>query len=484
MELYFSEQFSVDPDVVETYGAFDVSVVSDLPLFVDPFLLFNSEKPGYQALHEGILKYLIFLRDHANADLDPALIDSWYRFKEVKHNWMGYTLFGNQGAGLGKDFASALHGALGQIFRDFGQETITSGSHLEKLCLIRPGVGKDNISDFTTNLIKGFLLDYTQTFARRHLDEDDCDTFSVPRAVFNYDTESWATRDYLLPRLGGDFVLLTPIDLLTRDETWISHPDMIRKFERLPPAVPDGQLRAQINQYFKSQLGAAPKKKERDTAAHRTIEAFPQLIDVYIKLQEDNGDEAQSVSAEKVDDTRQVLVEQVRRAVEALEQQGGFYDKPRGSYAECLARAKWFKGYVENQDGYRLINRAGQPFSRESEVQIFFGLIWYRTDFDVNREVNNGRGPVDFKVSAGSIDKSLIEFKLGSNKSLKRNLEKQVTIYEAANRTRSSVKVIVYYTEQDEVRVKSILKDLGLGAEESIVVIDARADNKPSASKA
>ncbi len=397
---------------------------------------------------------------------------------------MGYTLFGNEGAGLGKDFAAALHGALGQIFRDFGQETITSSSHLEKLCLIRPGVGKDNISDFTTNLIKGYLLGYTQTFAREHLDEDDCDTFSVPRAAFNYNAETWATRDYCLPRLGGDFVLLTPIDMLTRDETWISHPDMIRKFERLPAAVPDDQLRGQINQYFKNQLGKDPKRKERDTAAHRTIEAFPQLIDFYIKLQEDNGDEAQSVSAEKVDDTRQILVEQVRKAVDALERQGEFYDKPRGSYTECLARAKWFKGYVENQDGYRLINRAGQPFSRESEVQIFFGLIWYKTDFDVNREVNNGRGPVDFKVSAGSIDKSLIEFKLGSNRSLKRNLEKQVAIYEAANRTRSSVKVIVYYTEQDEARVRSILKDLGLEREESIVLIDARADNKPSASKA
>lgn len=55
---------------------------------------------------------------------------------------------------------------------------------------------------------------------------------------------------------------------------------------------------------------------------------------------------------------------------------------------------------------------------------------------------------------------------------------------QAANRTRSSVKVIVYYTEQDEMRVKSILKDLGLGSEESIVLIDARADNKPSASEA
>lgn len=115
---------------------------------------------------------------------------------------------------------------------------------------------------------------------------------------------------------------------------------------------------------------------------------------------------------------------------------------------------------------------------------MFFGLIWYRTEFDVNREVNNGRGPVDFKVSAGSVDKTLIEFKLGSNTGLKRNLEKQVAIYEAANRTRSSVKVIVCYTERDEKRVRDILQSVGLGGEESIVLIDARGDNKPPASKA
>ena len=27
-----------------------------------------------------------------------------------------------------------------------------------------------------------------------------------------------------------------------------------------------------------------------------------------------------------------------------------------------------------------------------------YRLVWYATDFDVNREVNNGRGPVDFKI--------------------------------------------------------------------------------------
>jgi hypothetical protein len=484
MELYFSQHFDVDPDVLEDYGAFDISVVSDLPLFIDPFLLFNSQKAEYQQLHDDILKYLIFLRDHASDDLDPALIDSWYRFKEVKQNWLGYTLFGNQGAGLGKDFALALHGALGAIFADFGNETITSGSHLEKLCLIHPGVGKDNISDFAANLIKNYLLEYTQTFARGHMARADCDNFAVVRAAFNYKTESWETRRYYLPRLGRDFVLLTPTDMLTRDETWISHPDMMSKFAQLPEAVPNAQLRGQINLYFRKHLGYKPKAKERAEATLRTLEAFPQLIDYYIKLQEDNGDRARDISAEKVDVTRAILVEQVKRIIEVLDQGGEFYKKRIGTYSECLARAKWFKQYIENQDGYKLINRRGKPFSRESEVQLFFGLVWYRTEFDVNREVNNGRGPVDYKVSAGAIDKTLIEFKLGSNPSLKRNLEKQVAIYEKANHTRSSVKVIVYYTEKDEKRVKAILKALKLEQEESILLIDARSDNKPSASKA
>ena len=57
------------------------------------------------------------------------------------------------------------------------------------------------------------------------------------------------------------------------------------------------------------------------------------------------------------------------------------------------------------------------------------------TEYDVNREVNNGRGPVDFKVSKGSKDTTLVEFKLASNTKLKKNLENQVEIYKKANCT-------------------------------------------------
>ena len=56
--LYFSDHFGVHRKIVEQYGAFDISLVADLPLFVDPFLLFASAKPEYRKLHDGIIDYL------------------------------------------------------------------------------------------------------------------------------------------------------------------------------------------------------------------------------------------------------------------------------------------------------------------------------------------------------------------------------------------------------------------------------------------
>lgn len=485
MDLYFSNHFDVDPVLLKEYGALDISVVSDLPLFVDPFLLFNSENEGYQKLHEEILRYLRFLRDEAGGNgLDPATIEDLYCFEEVKQNWFGFTLLGNGGHGLGTDFAHALHEALGSIVADFGKETITEGSHLEKLCLIKPGIGKDSISDFTTNLIKGYLCDYTAAFAREHLADDRCDEFNVDRAYFNYETKTWAAKTYRLPRLKDDYVLLTPMDILRREDTWINHGDMVARFAVLPDTIPNEQLRARVDRYFREKLGEDPNAKQTREAAAATIRRFPELIDRYIRLKEEDGDRAESINSQEVGDTEQVLIEQVQAAIIDLQERTEFYDKPWSSYDECLDRVKYFKAYIEDNDGYKVLNRKGQSFLSETEVHLVFGLVWCNTEFDINREPNNGRGPVDFKASYGAGDKSLIEFKLGSNRQLKRNLQNQIEIYKAANRTPDAVKAVVCYTAAQEARVTKILKDLKLEGEESVVVIDARSDNKPSASTA
>lgn len=486
IELYFSQHFGVSSKVLEDYGAFDVSLASDLPLFVDPFLLFNSKKQEYRDLHEGMIRYLVFLRDRATPDLDPGLIKSWYTFQEVKQNWLGFTVLGNSGSGLGKDFARALYSSLGSILKGFGAESITKGAHLEKLALIKEGVGRDNISDFTTNLLKGYLLEYTQAFAQTHLSADQRGTFSVTRAAFNFETETWESRQYELPELRGDYVLLTPADMLTKDDTWISRSDLVREFSSIPDAIEDEQLRAQVNNYLFKKLSDNPTKKEYSDLAAAAILQFPEVIDYYIREKENTGERAVGLSARRRQEVFEILVQMVQKVVEDIRTNTSLYLMPVNSYDEALIRATGFKQYVENQDGYRLLNKPGQerPLATEKEVQLFFGLIFFGSEFDVNREVNNGRGPVDFKVSKGAVDKSLIEIKLASNSQLKRNLRNQVEVYEKANGTRTSVKMIVCYTDADVVKVDAVLKELDLRGEKSIVVIDARANNKPSGSKA
>src|SRR4051794_26169294 len=186
MGTFFSDFFEVDQPTLDEYGAFNVLLVNDLPLFIDPFLLFNSQKKDYQELHEQIIAYLVFLRDKAgSAQVNDGLLRLWYCFPEVKQNWLGFSVSGNSGLGLGMDFARALHRNLHRLFSTFGQEQITKGSHLEKVCLIAEKVGRDNISDFTTNLIIDYLCHYTERLTTAHLKPEQTRQVAISKARFN-----------------------------------------------------------------------------------------------------------------------------------------------------------------------------------------------------------------------------------------------------------------------------------------------------------
>jgi hypothetical protein len=200
-DLYFSNVFGVAELDLEKYGAFNVSLVVDLPLFIDPFLLFNSQNLTYQALHTQIIDYLKYLRDQALiGQLNEGRLRALFCFAEVQQNWLGFSQTNNRGRGLGMDFARALADNLNKLFADFGKEKVTHGSHLEKLCLIREGVGRDMISDFTTNLIKRFLCEFTEGFTKKHIEPARCATFSVERVTFHPATGTWAPGKYLLPK--------------------------------------------------------------------------------------------------------------------------------------------------------------------------------------------------------------------------------------------------------------------------------------------
>lgn len=485
VDIYFTDFFKVRPSLLARYGAFNVSLVRDLPLFIDPFLLFNSRKRNYRALHEGIIKYVRFLRDRSAAgDLARGHLQAWFMFSEVRQTWLGYSQTGNRGSGLGSDFAGTLNRNLNTIFTDFGSERVTIGSHLEKLCLIQDGVGRDNISDFTTNLIKPFLLEYTQAFARTHLQPEQRRRVSVERARFDYGTHSWAHEEFELPWFESDYVMLTPRDLLTKDETWINRPDLLENFEQIASAIPNAQLRAQVNDYFLRQLTKDSKAVEKRAAAASAIRSFPVVLEHYIRYQEDRGDQAKAASSAKVKESEALYVEHVRSLVDLLNDTTQFYRQPSNTLDEARARVLFLKDVIENKGGHRFFYWKGQPLEREGDLQILYRLTWFGTPSDVSREVNDGRGPVDFKVSRGARDKSLVELKLASNSQLKRNLLKQLPVYERASDADRSLKVIIYFSQTELERVRGILRELRLEGNADVILIDARIDNKPSGSKA
>lgn len=483
LKMYFSDFFNVDPAVIEEYGAFDISLINDLPLFVDPFLLFNSDNPQYVALHDQIIAYVAFLRDRSSeAGIHQGLLKSWFRFPEVRQNWFGYSKVGNGGSGLGAKFATALNENLHTVFTDFGKEQVTQGSHLEKLCLIRSGVGRDNISDFTTNLIKEFLLDYTQTFAQQHIDDALLGDFTVEKVSFNYKTRTWVAKQYRLPAFGDDFVLLTPKDILTKDDTWINKPEMFGNFNNIVESIPNDQLRAQLSDYLVRMLPEDPNQKEFNEAVTKTILKHPEYIDYFIKLKEDTGDQASKVSELKVADTERLFIHQAKALVSTILNESEFYSRPADTFEEAYQKVMYLKQVIENNDGYRFFYHKGEPIKRESDLQLLFKLTWHASPSSVDAEVNNGRGPVDFKISRGSKDSTLVEFKLASNSKLKQNLKHQVEVYKDANQTDKAIKVILYFSMTEYQRVKSILGELELKEGKDIVLIDASRDNKPSAS--
>lgn len=480
--IYFSDVFGVDPEVIDEYGAFNVALVNDLPLFVDPFLLYDSQNPVYRGLHDGIIKYLCFLRDRAVADeLTPGSMTQWLYFREVKQNWLGFSRSGNDGTGLGRKFAEALARNLTAAFRDFGSETISNGSHLEKLGLLDGGVGRDHLSDFTTNLVKEFLLDYTQTFALQYLNADQRKRVNVPRVKFNYVTRRWTAAFYELPVVNGDYVILTPKEILTRDEAWINKSDMLNRFEEICIALPDDVLRTQASEHFYQQINEHSTKEDERSAALKTIEKFHAILDHYIRWKEDHAEDAHRQSSEKVRETELQFIQNIKTLVSNYLAGSQFYELGT-SYAESLERVKFLKHVIEDKDGYRVFYVKGKPVQREQDLQLMFKLTWFRTEYDVNTEVNNGRGPVDAKVSKGRKNANLVEFKLAKNTGLEKNLRNQVKIYEKASDTDKSIKVIMYFNERELEKVTRILTELELDQREDIILIDASP--KASASKA
>lgn len=487
-KIYFSEVFEVAHSAIEKYGALDISLVCDNPAFVDPFLIFaNSE---YDHLHKLIINYLKYLRDlsiQSGGTLDQGTFRHYYKFPEVKQVWLGYSIDGNSGLGLGIDFASSLYRNLNRIFSKFGNEKISSSSHLEKLCLVEEGVGVDKISDFTLNLIKKYLLEYTELFAKKYINKKYLSDFAVQKVEFDFKNGLWKDDRFVLPSLEIDgkkeFVLLVPKQILTKQDTWISKNNFLDNDTAIFNTIENDELRSKINKYFTDHLRTKlnrEKKIEKDYSKKSRIESiiktaavYPEILDYYIKYKEkEKADALKMHVASPENITFFCDVEIIQQEIRSQE-----FGK-LNSFDDCISRITFFKKKLESNSNALHIKE--MPL-QEKQLQTMFKLTTYNSLFDYNSEVNNGRGPIDFIISYGSTDKTGLELKLASNTKLKQNLLNQGTVYSEDSNLKNVIKVIFFFSDKELERVTDILREINKSADNrEIFLIDCR--KKTSAS--
>ena len=499
--MYFSEYFEVEPELLQSYGTVDIPLICDVPFFVDPMLIFNSDKPEYQELHRSIIRYFHFLYEKSKDNQSDGALGAWFRFSEVPNNWLGYSLSGNKGLALGRDYAEFLFKNIGFAIETSG---ISKSEHLEKAMLLYPGSGKDKISDLTVNLIKGYLCRHTETFAKSHIDESYCAEFDVERTSFSYTTESFVSSTFHLPFIVDakgnlEFVLLTPKDILRSDEPSINRNHMLKNHERIRRSIENDELRAVVNNYMAKAVHKyeEEQKRQRKKPRERAIKSieksafedmlvqYPVLYDYYIALREEDTDEIRSLSNEEFISQNARYIEASKKLIEQFNQGAYAYDESLSAAEEAKRRLLFFKHELEDCDGYKSLYINGEVVAREDQLQRFWRLVWYGTSYKLDAEANNGRGNTDFIISKGLYNQNIVEFKLASNTQLP-HVFTQVKIYEAANCAEGSLIAVFFFSEQEEKRARAVIHAAGYEdyIDASIFLIDCRDDNKPSASTA
>ena len=499
--MYFSEYFRVSKANIEEYGAINISLVCDLPLFIDPMLIFNSKKKNYQALHRNIIKYFEFLYKKSQAGLTQGEIKSFFEFNEISNNWLGFSKNGNKGNGLGWKYAKFLSENLEFINNNNG---VSKSNHIEKSLLLYEGNGKDKISDMTTNLILEFLLDYTQTFALKYINKKYLREFAVD-CGFDYKTETPKNCTFTLPFIINDkgqdeFVILTPKDILRKSQPAICRQNFQNSMSEVRDSIDNDVLRSRINNYVAVRLAQFIKDceqnqykpsereltKKENSLWLEAAKEYPILYDYFIKFVEGKGSDIESLSSEEVEVQIDKFFTKSDILISVFKNKYKQAKNVPNTREELIQRIGFFKNCIEDCDCYKCFyDKNGNRISSEDDLQRFFRLVWFGTIYDVNYEANNGRGELDVKVSFGAADKTIAEFKLASNPKLKSICE-QTEIYEKATQTTNdSLYVIFFFTLEEELYVKKLINE-SKNREKLIkntILIDCRIDNKTSASK-
>jgi hypothetical protein len=149
----------------------------DIPLYLDPFLLWRSPSQQDNALHTALINsfnHLGYLEKQGKHTQAVDILTNLSECDEVG--------FGHSHTREGHRIGSATAAEILELFRTIPEYEKRGFIHFEEIQFFVDHISKDRISDIACNLLKSFLIDYTiQQCADHHIP-----TSKVSASVYNY----------------------------------------------------------------------------------------------------------------------------------------------------------------------------------------------------------------------------------------------------------------------------------------------------------
>jgi hypothetical protein len=196
----------------------------DIPLYLDPFLLWKSPSQQDQSLHTAIINSFNHLNYLVKKNRVSEAVNTLVNISECAEVGLGVSKT-RTGVRIGEKQAQQILNLFNAIpeYSQFGF------IHFETIQLYVSGISKDRISDIACNYIKSFLIDYTI---------EQCELYKIPVKpahldfIYNYKTNSLeASKAVHLPinPMNDQPLIFTPKRWL-RFSPWINFEDYFKTY--------------------------------------------------------------------------------------------------------------------------------------------------------------------------------------------------------------------------------------------------------------
>lgn len=483
---YFSQFYKLPVTGEEIW--LDVRMDKDIALFIDPFFVFRSEIPVFRNAQQNFFKFFqtTFELAHEAKSSSTALkkLESILSFPEVMEIRLGLSV-GEGGSGPGKKFAKACAGALIRLC----EQGYRGLDHFEEIEIFTKGIGPDGISDATANILKYELIQYTQEICRDLAIPTK--KFLIDNAKFDFQNRRWDHLVFNLPEnpyLRNKAILLVPKEFLCA-----IHAIGSDRFSEFVSRNKSEEIRTSLNYELEKSISKTSiKPKIKEIAI-----IHPGWVTEYTHSVENDT----NILPYNLEEDQDNLYRNERKADEFVSSNPvSFSATNDAEFLQFITSViHQFRLYVEEQRGFKLLwndeqkgtesdKKERKPRDEDTAQCLFAGIVTsycQANNIDISREVETGRGPVDFKFSSGYEKRVLVELKLAKSPKLKQGRLHQLPAYLKAQQIQYGYYVVIAYEKKELERIDKMIKEVDeIDFGElvfQVITIDASLD-KPSAS--